>query len=271
MEKPMPMSPTRRELALLAFVAVLALVALVAPPLAQPPLAHGFADQRTLWTVPHALDVLSNLPFAFAGAYGLWVLKRARPLLSAAERGCALLFFTGLLVTAAGSAWYHLAPGDLGLAIDRGSMSFAFAGLLGLLAGTLVSERAGPAVAASLLLIALASVAGWFATGNVLPWALVQFGGIPLLLLAVLRRAPAHALQVRWGLVLLAYAVAKWFELNDQLLFEASGQLLSGHTLKHIAAALAAWPLIAAVADRLPSQNGRQNKAPATVRRFGRA
>ncbi|MDB5912112.1 MAG: hypothetical protein JWP22_787 [Ramlibacter sp.] len=264
-------SLTRRELALLAFVAVLALVALVAPPLAQPPLAHGFADQRTLWSVPHALDVLSNLPFALAGACGLWTLGRAGPLLSSAERGCALLFFTGLLVTAAGSAWYHLVPGDIGLAIDRGSMSFAFAGLLGLLAGTLVGDRAGRAVAASLLVMALGSVAVWFATGNVLPWALVQFGGIPLLLLAVFRPAPAHALQVRWAWVLLAYAVAKWFELNDQVIFEASGELLSGHTLKHIAAALAAWPLIAAVAARLPSQNGRQNKTPAAVRRFGRA
>lgn len=267
----MRMSLTHRELALLAFVAVLTLVALLAPPLAQPALPHEFSDQRTLWSLPHAFDVLSNLSFAMAGAIGWWTLRRARPLLSPTEGACFLLFCVGLLVTAAGSAWYHLAPNDFGLAIDRASMSVAFAGLLGLLAGTMVSERAGRVAAVAVLVLALCSVMVWHATGNVLPWALVQFGGMPLLLVAVLRPGPAHALNVRWGLVLLAYATAKWFEVNDHAIFEASGELLSGHTLKHLAAAFAAWPLIAAVAARLPRQNAIHNKAPTASQRFGGA
>jgi hypothetical protein len=146
-----------------------------------------------------------------------------------------------------------------------------FAGLLGLLAAALVGERAGRVLPMVLLALALASVGLWFATGNVLPWALVQFGGIPLLLFAALRRPPAPALQVRWALVLLAYASAKWLELNDHMLFEASGQLLSGHTLKHLAAALAACPVIAAVARRLPRQNERDHEGSQAVRRFSRA
>jgi hypothetical protein len=262
---------TRRELALLAFVVLLLLVALFAPPLAQPPMPHAFADQRTLWSLPHALDVWSNLPFAIVAAFGFATLRKAGGSLSGTERGCALLFFAGLVVTTCGSAWYHLAPNDAGLAIDRASMSVAFAGLLGLLATRLVSARAGGLLAIVMLVLALASVAIWFSTGNVLPWALVQFGGIPLLLIAALRPAPAPALQVRWGLVLLAYAFAKWLEVNDQAVFEATGQLLSGHTLKHIAAALAAWPVVAAVAARMPRQNGREDRTARANQRLGRA
>jgi hypothetical protein len=262
----------RREIALLAFVLLLAVVACFAPALAQPPQPHEFADQRMLWGVPHALDVLSNLPFALLGIIGLVTLHRARSVLTSGERACALLFLAGLLCATAGSAWYHHAPDDVGLAIDRCGMSVAFAGLLGLLAGSLVSERAGAAVAALLMVLAPAGVLAWFTTGNVLPWAVVQFGGMPLLLLAAVRRPAAHALQVRWALVLLAYALAKWCETNDHAIFAATGELLSGHTMKHLLAAFAAWPVIAAVAARLPRENaGGPASGPRLVKRFGRA
>ncbi len=56
---------------------------------------------------------------------------------------------------------------------------------------------------------------------------------------------------------LLAYALAKLCEPYDQAIYAASGQLLSGHTLQHLIAACAAWPVIAAVASRSGRQNGR--------------
>lgn len=256
-------TPTRPEGILLLACFAMLLAAVFAPPLAQPAHLHDFADQRVLWGVPFALDVLSNLPFAFAGVVGLRALQGlpARAV-DATERACARLFFIGLLVTTAASAWYHLQPSDVGLAIDRGGMAIAFAGLLALLAATRVSARAGIALGAAVLLLAPASVATWYQTGNVLPWAIVQFGGIAVivLVLATTRVRPG-ALDVRWSLVLLAYAVAKWLEVNDHAIFEASGELLSGHTLKHVLAAAAAWPVIAAVNGPVRRQNGP--RAPA--------
>ncbi|HZN46068.1 MAG TPA: hypothetical protein VFB71_00470, partial [Ramlibacter sp.] len=62
---------------------------------------------------------------------------------------------------------------------------------------------------------------------------------------------------VRWILVLAAYAVAKLFEVGDHVVYEGSGQLFSGHTLKHVVAAFAAWPVIAALAAHGRRQNGR--------------
>jgi hypothetical protein len=252
----MRLSLNRNEWLLASAAAALLLVALFAPAVAQPPHAHDFADLRAWWGLPNALDVLSNLPFAIMGTWGLIALRNVPvDALWSSQRACARLFFVGLLLVAAGSSWYHFAPGELGLAIDRAAMAIAFAGLLGLLVAGLVSDRAGAATAGVLLVLAPASVAAWLATGNVLPWAVVQFGGMPLLLLAALVRPRPGVLAVRWSLVLLAYALAKLCEANDQALYAAGGELLSGHSLKHVVAALAAWPVIHAVAALARGQN----------------
>lgn len=256
---------TRAELLLAALCALLLLAALAAPPVLQPAHFHAFADQRALWGVPHALDVLSNLPFALAGGAGLWLLRAGGALpIAPTQRACARLFFAGLVLTASCSGWYHLQPADLGLAIDRAGMSVAFAGLLGLLVATKVSERSGGLLALGVLLVAPATIAVCLRTGNVLPWALVQGGGLLLILAFGFRATRPSALDVRWAGVLVAYAVAKLFEAGDHAVFDASAQLLSGHTLKHVVAALAAWPVLAAVGALRPVQNAPSSAA--TVR-----
>lgn len=248
---------SKREIGLLLAATGLLALAVLGPALAQPAHLHDYADQRTLWGLPFAMDVLSNLPFALAGAAGIWFLVRSPAgALSGVERSMAALFFAGLVLTACASGWYHLRPDDVGLAVDRYGMSIAFAGLLGLAAAGRVSGRAGAAVGVAVLLLAPASVQAWSATGNVLPWAVVQFGGMGLILwLAVLRAAPG-ALEIRWGLVILAYAAAKLLEANDHGVYELTGQLVAGHTLKHLAAAAAALPVMGAIrASALSAQN----------------
>jgi hypothetical protein len=95
-----------------------------------------------------------------------------------------------------------------------------------------------------------------------MPWAVFQFGGAMLILwLGVLRRR-AFGLDIRWSMVILAYALAKAFELNDAEVFRFTGGLVSGHTLKHLAAALAAWRVLAAIgAAGVPGQNRRRRRA----------
>jgi hypothetical protein len=238
----------RPEQLLLAGGALLLLAALALPGVAQPAHYHEFADQRTLFGLPHACDVLSNLGFALAGLLGLWALHGVHVVaMSGVQRDCARLFFVGLLVTALGSSWYHLAPDHLGLAVDRASMSVAFAGILGLATAARVNDRAGRLVAQALLVAGPLAVAWWYFTANVLPWALLQGGGMVLLLVATFAPARTGEIAVRWGWALCAYAIAKLLELGDHVIYEATGQLLSGHTLKHLVAALAAWPVIAVV------------------------
>ncbi len=260
---------SRAETVLLAGLAILFVLALAGPAVHQPGSYHHFADQRALWQLPTALDVLSNLPFAFAGIIG-WIVLWRMPsrALGNVERAMVALFFTGLLLTAFASAWYHLAPDDPGLAVDRCGMAVAFAGLLGLAAAGRISGRAGAWLGLAVLLLGPLAARSALHTGNVLPWAVLQFGGMALIVMLVPRHSRHAALPVRWGLVMLAYAVAKLLELSDREVFELTAQWVSGHTLKHVIAAFAAAPVIYAL---WKSGESRQNAATATPRAGRRA
>lgn len=251
--------PTRSAVPLWLGVLALVLLAAFMPPLAQHAHFHDFADQRSWLGLPCALDVLSNLPFALFGLLGLYVLRRVpAAALVQAQRQLAALFFAGLIVTALCSSWYHWAPDNAGLAVDRLGMTVAFAGLLGLGAATHVSGRAGHGFALAVLLCGPLSVWAWVASGNLLPWALLQGGGLVLLLvLAVMKPLPG-ALAVRWGVAVAIYAVAKVLEQYDAAVFGFAGQLVSGHSLKHLVAACAAWPVIKAL--HLLGQNAIQQR-----------
>ncbi|QKO23106.1 hypothetical protein [Rhodoferax sp. BAB1] len=248
-------SISRAEAVLLGAVLLLGLLAIFAPPLAQAPHFHDFADQRSWLGMPCALDVLSNLPFALFGLLGLRVLGRV-PQLDATQQRLAALFFGGLLVTALGSAVYHWAPDDAGLVVDRLGMTVAFAGLLGLGVAVHLSARAGLALAAVVLLLGPVSVAVWAAQGNLLPWALLQGGGLVLLLVLAFMKPLPGALAVRWGAVIAIYVVAKLCEQADHAIYQATGEIISGHSLKHLVAAFAAWPVISAL--RALGQNATQ-------------
>lgn len=269
---PFPPAARRTPLETGLLWAALALLALAVfgPVLPASPHQHGFADQRTLGGLACALDVLSNLPFALAGAWGLARLWRLRGgALDAATRATATLFCVGLLCTALGSAWYHGRPDDAGLLWDRLGMSVAFAGLLGLAAAGRVGLRAGRATAVAVLLAGPLAVAWWARTGDLLPWATLQLGGMLVVLaLAGLPQRPG-ALALNLFAVIAWYGAAKLFEAGDHAVFAATGQWVSGHTLKHLCAAGAALPVLAALrgAVTAPVQNG----APGQPEEMGRA
>lgn len=240
--------PTRRETALLLGAALLLALAVWGPVLPASPHQHGFADQRVLWGLPCALDVLSNLPFAVAGGWGLWTLGRQRRgVADGVTRATTALFFAGLLLTSVGSTVYHWQPDDAGLLWDRLGMAAAFAGLLGLVTAGRVSPRAGWLTAATVVVAAPAAALWWAHSGNLLPWAVVQLGG--MVVVAVLALLPDRhgALAVQWGAVVAWYGAAKLFEAADHAVFEATGEWVSGHSLKHLLAAGAVLPVLAAL------------------------
>jgi hypothetical protein len=256
---------SRRERGLLFAFALLALVALFGPalPAADVAIASVFADDRAWHGLPNAMDVLSNLPFLLIGCWGLYRLNRIDrahqqalaqfPLAPPASDppdntlDCAWLFFAGLIATAAGSAFYHLLPEAPRLAADRAGMAVAFAGLIGMAVCERVSQRAGWPAAWFVLTAGLLAAELVQETGNVLPWALVQFGGMALVLTLALSTPMRGAVGLKLGWVILFYAAAKAFELADHQVYEASGHMISGHSLKHLVAGLAGLPVLAAL------------------------
>ena len=259
-----------RERKLLGAALLMVVLAVAGPSLMQPAHYHDFADQRAWGAIPHAMDVLSNLPFAAWGAAGLWALARAfrRRAIDGASAWLAGLFFAGLMVTAGVSAFYHWQPDDAGLVWDRSGMVLAFAGLLGLAALQAASRRAGIALAAALLLLGPVTVWVWTVSGNLLPWGVLQIGGMALILgLAWLQPAwPAPGLSIRWTLVIALYALAKVLELADHQVFALTDQLVSGHSLKHVVASCAAWPVVLAVieAARMSRERGKTSAESAS-------
>jgi hypothetical protein len=91
------------------------------------------------------------------------------------------------------------------------------------------------------LAVGVASIAWWQYADDLRLYAWVQFG--PLLALAYLLLACPGRYTHRYYLAfgLLAYAVGKAAELGDATIFAATSGLISGHSLKHLLAALAPW------------------------------
>lgn len=211
---------------------------------------HHFVDSRVWLGIPNATDVLSNLPFAIFSIWGLClqanVHKAFQPYVGR-ESFVLTLFFVGLIFTAIGSMLYHLAPSDGTLLWDRAGMAFAFAGMLGVAASERVSARCGIWLGLAGLLAGVLSLLVWRQTADVLPWMTLQFGSLIVILILAITRPTSKSLGVSLYAVVAWYALAKVFESNDHAIFEATGHWISGHTLKHLAASLAALPIIFAI------------------------
>jgi hypothetical protein len=235
---------------------------LVAGPTPQPDWYHNFADQRTLWGIPHALNVLSNIPFVIVGEFGIFYMCSSRShrpgaFLLESERWPYLVYFQGLLLTGIGSSYYHADPNNATLVWDRSPLMITF---MGLFTGVL-AERLHPACARWLLwplvAIAVGSVFYWDWTerqeaGDLRFYLVMQF--LPMLLIPILLLLyPARYTRSGdlWA-SLLCYGIAKFFEMVlDGRLYTATG-FVSGHTMKHLISGLGAGFILLMLMYRQP-------------------
>ncbi len=196
------------------FVVSVAGMMMVAP-IAQDPAYHLFADSRPLFGIANFGDVMSNLGFAVVGVVGVWSTcgPRRHDLFDAAHRGWPYqTFFVGVGLVCLGSSYYHLAPGNAPLLWDRLPMTVAFMALFyAILADRVdgVAER----------LCWLLPVICWL-----FPRARYTGGGYLIWIIA-------------W------YAAAKVLEHFDGEIFALLGHTVSGHSLKHLASAVATFML----------------------------
>jgi hypothetical protein len=97
------------------------------------------------------------------------------------------VFFAGVALTSAGSAWYHLAPDDARLVWDRLPMTIAFMSLVAAVVSERIDVRIGNLLLWPLVLLGLASVVYWRWSAlagfeNLRPYLAVQFGSIAVVL-----------------------------------------------------------------------------------------
>lgn len=253
-----PLSPVRRFAAQLPLIVTvgIALLMLWHGAIKQPANYHDFADHSRWGSVPHAADVLSNFGFAIVGIWGWWHLspQREHPALRAGWFGYRLLL-VGLMLTAAGSTYYHLAPDDYRLVWDRLPIAIACAGLLAAVRAETVARHDARTEAAVLALLAVCSVAWWCFSGepgqgDLRPYLLLQL--LPILLVPLWQALHGSDRRDRlvFGVALAIYVLAKLAELNDHQLLQVSG-VLSGHTLKHLLATLAAALIVGRLVQRV--------------------
>jgi hypothetical protein len=236
----------------------------ILPPIPQAESYHAFADDRALLGVPNFWNVVSNLPFLVVGVLALsWLVRHDQvgpnhPVLDRAERWPLVVFFCGVFLTAFGSIYYHLAPDNERLVWDRMPMTVAFMGFFSTMIAERISVRAGVLLLWPLVWLGFASVFNWQMgerrdAGDLRLYGFVQFYplvSIPLMLLLF----PAR--YTRTGDIVAAiafYGLAKLLETHslDHGLYDL-GQVVSGHTLKHLAAAMGAYFIYHMLRNRRP-------------------
>ena len=232
----------RPVLALLVLtVASLAGLSLI-PPIPQVQSYHQFADQRTLFGIPNVWNVVSNLPFIAVGAAALARFHR---------QAATTVLFLGIFLTGFGSSYYHWNPSDGPLFWDRLPMTLCFMAILALVVEERVSAKAGAVLLWPLLAVGLFGLLLWRQIGDLRLYVWVQFFPALALPLMFLLFPPKYTGTDYWLIAAALYALAKMLEFYDGAVYSV-GSILSGHTLKHLAAAGACFAILRYFVARRP-------------------
>jgi hypothetical protein len=260
-----------RVLVLWITVAAATLVVFLLPPIPQSESYHRFVDTRAFGGVQNAFDVASNAFFLIVGLLGMrfvssdpTAVHSGLRFLDPRERWPYLIFFAGVSLTAFGSAYYHLHPNDARLVWDRLPMTLGFMSLLAATLHERISVKTGTRLLVPLLIFGIASVLYWNVTlargaGDLRPYVLAQFASLLILLLLVALFPPRYTRGADLIVSLLIYALVKVFEAADRPIFNLGG-IVSGHTLKHVAAAVSAYWILRMLTHRAPI-NGPRGEA----------
>jgi hypothetical protein len=224
-------------------------------PIPQDSAYHDFADQRIFFHITNFWNVASNL-FLLAAAFGGFYALHSGECQGVlpALRISYQIFFLGSGLVALGSAYYHLSPNNSTLVWDRLAMAVAFMAFLSIILGEHIEPRSGRLALWPLLVIGLLSVLVWTRTeamghGDLRFYILVQY--LPFLLIPVIVLLyPSRLTKVYfiWG-PLFSYGIGKLFESLDAPIYRALP--LSGHTLKHLMAALGIFFIVIGLRKRM--------------------
>lgn len=242
-----------RHVLLLIIVAAGITATALTPAFPQDPHFHDFADKRPLLGIPYCMDVMSNLGFLLAGVLGM-ALQRQRRWLSQPLARLLLAYCGSLVLVGAGSIYYHLDPSNHTLLWDRLPMTITFSLFFCLILASHLSTRLAFRLLPLMLATGVMTTLYWYhselaGAGDLRFYAAFQF--LPMLLaIVILLLFPSRELRKpALAMTLLLYILAKLAEVEDAGIFALTG-FMSGHTLKHLLAAVGAWCVIIAAPAR---------------------
>jgi len=244
-------------------LALFVLLRLVLGPLAQQASYHDLADTRTLGPVPRVGDVLSNLAILAAGLWGATLGPKLRA--DDGERLAWRMLVAATIATALGSTWYHLAPSDATLVWDRLPMSLVMAALLALVLADRVDARFAREALLPFGAVGVASVAWWAATADLTLYAVVRVGtGAAIVVLLILRPGRTRGAGWLWAAIALDVAMTL-LERYDRAVWDATGELASGHNVKHLLAGAVLACVFAWLTHRAPRPATAQDRHRPTL------
>jgi Ceramidase len=236
---------------------LIAALFIIVDPIPQPQIYYNFSDKNNYFGINNFWNVISNIPFLVVGLMGLF-LDRNKKLIHenySTTPIYSILFF-GVFLTSVGSSWFHLNPNNETLVWDRLPMTIGFMALtVGLLSEYLKRELQKQLLY-PLLLVGLVSVVYWHITeqagrGDLRLYVLVQF--LPMIVIpaiALTHKARFSHSRELIGVVTF-YVLAKLAEQYDQAIHEILGGV-SGHTIKHLLAAVATYLVLRMLMLRKP-------------------
>jgi hypothetical protein len=266
------------RLSLLAAAGILVVVSIFVYSMPQPRAYHLFADVRTCLGIPNFFNAASNLGFLAAGVSMLILLYAQRRKFSEMfiERGELWIFVTlyaATLMVTFGSAYYHLAPDNARLFWDRLPMTLVASAFVATIIADRFGARAGGWSLIALFVLSCGALVYWRATqslaqDNVWPYIATVYGSLAFAVVAMAlfssRYTHAHAAWVTLAIYIAAMAFDTWL---DAPLYTAGG-MLSGHSLKHLLAALALfWLGWGALPERKAKPGLRPQPAGSGLRR----
>ena len=213
---------------------------LMIDPIPQDAAYHRFVDSGRFLGVPNFFDVISNLAFLLVGALGIaFCLKNH----TGPGHSAWLVLFVGVSLVSFGSIYYHWSPSNESLVWDRIPMSVGFMGLLTALLIEYVHSRLS-CLLIPLVIVGIGSVLYGYYFEDLRLYAWVQF--FPLLalpfLMVLFKSRFTHQGLLFSALVL--YALAKGAEAYDVAVFQMTGEIVSGHTVKHLLAAASTYTIL---------------------------
>ncbi|KAJ4757543.1 hypothetical protein LUZ62_022582 [Rhynchospora pubera] len=231
----------KRWIAAGAALVIFVVLMVVTPKIPQAEEYHDFADQRKLFFgISNTLNVISNIPFFFVGIVGL-VLCYWRNYFQLSLQGELVgwtLFYLGVTAVAFGSSYYHLNPNDATLVWDRLPMTVAFTSIMAIFIIERVDEKKGTISLLPLVLAGVLSIMYWRYFDDLRPYAVVQF--VPCIVIPIMAIIipPMYTHSSYWLWAAGFYLLAKVAEAIDKPIYKWTHQIVSGHTLKHLFAAM---------------------------------